>query len=71
MRRFMEDVDIRRQIFLSLFEHVGKVLTNSTPGKVAYILQIERFQIDAKKFERTQINNFFSDVFIAVVVFVA
>ena len=50
MRRFMENVDIRRQIFLSLFE---KYLN---PGKVAYIWQIERVQIDAIKFERTQIH---------------
>ena len=50
MRRFMENVDIRRQIFLSLFE---KYLN---PGKVAYIWQIEQVQIDAIKFERTQIH---------------
>ena len=50
MRRFMENVDIRRQIFLSLFEK------NLNPGKVAYIWQIERVQIDAIKFERTQIH---------------
>ena len=55
----------------SLFEHVDKVLKNSAPRKVANIWQTEWFQIDAKKFERTQINNFFSDVFTAVVVFVA
>ena len=47
-----------------------KALKNSTPGKVAYIWRIERFQIDAIKFERTQIH-FFSDVFTAVVVVVA
>ena len=47
----------------SLFEHVDKVFKNSAPGKVAYIWQIERFQIDAKKFERTQINSFFSAMF--------
>ena len=39
---------------------------NSTPGKVACIRHIERVQIDAIKFERTQIP-FFSDVFTAVV----
>ena len=49
---------------------MDKALKNSTPGKVAYIWQIERFQIDAIKFERTQIH-FFSDVFTAVVVAVA
>ena len=38
--------------------------------KVAYIWIIERFPIDAIKFERTQIH-FFSDVFTAVVVVVA
>ena len=38
--------------------------------KVAYIWIVERLQIDAIKFERTQIH-FFSDVFTAVVVVVA
>ena len=67
--RFMEDVDIRRRIFLALFEL--EVLTNSTPRKVACrIWHIERIQIDAIKFERTQIH-FFSDVFTAVVVVIA
>ena len=33
-----------------------KVLKNSTPGKVAYIWHIERVQIYAIKFERTQIH---------------
>ena len=50
--------------------NVDKVINNSFPGIVAYIWRIERFQIDAIKFERTQIH-FFSDVFTAVVVFVA
>ena len=35
---------------------MDKALKNSTPGKVAYIRRIERFQIDAIKFERTQIH---------------
>ena len=35
---------------------MDKALKNSTPGKVAYIWRIERFQIDAIKFERTQIH---------------
>ena len=48
---------------------MDKALKNSTPGKVAYIWRIERFQIDAIKFERTQIH-FFSDFFTAVVVVV-
>ena len=69
MRRFMEDVDILRQFSL-LYLNMAKALKNSTPGKVAYIWRIERFQIDAIKFERTQIH-FFSDVFTAVVVVVA
>ena len=46
---------------------MNKALKNSTPGKVAYIWRIERFQIDPIKFERTQIH-FFSDVFTAVLV---
>ena len=48
---------------------MDKVLNISTPGKVAYICRIERFQIDALKIERTQ-TSFFSDVFTAVVVVV-
>ena len=52
-RRFVEDMDILRKIFPSLFEH-GKNLKNSTPGNVAYIWRIKRFQMDAIKFERTQ-----------------
>ena len=42
LQRFMEDVDILKQIFPSLFEHRYKALKNSTPGKVAYIWQIEQ-----------------------------
>ena len=49
---------------------MDKALKNSTPGKVAYICRIERVQIDAIKFERTQIH-FFSDVFTAAAVVVA
>ena len=45
MRRFMEDF---------LYLNMDKVLNISTPGKVAYICRIERFQIDALKIERTQ-----------------
>ena len=57
VRRFMEDVDIRRRIFLPLL-NLNKILKNSTPGKVAYIWHIERVQLDAIKFERTQIHFF-------------
>ena len=49
---------------------MDKVVKNSTPRKLAYIWRIVRFQIDATKFERTQIH-LFSDVFTAVVVVVA
>ena len=35
---------------------MDKVFKNLIPGKVAYIWQIERVQIDAIKFERTQIQ---------------
>ena len=58
---FMKDMDIRRRMFLALFE------LEWNPGKVACIWHIERVQIDAIKFERTQIH-FFSDVFTADVV---
>ena len=39
-----------------LYLNVDKALRNSTLGKVLYISRIERFQIDAIKFERTQIH---------------
>ena len=52
-----------------LYLNMDKVVKNSTPRKLAYIWRIVRFQIDAIKFERTQIP-FFSDVFTAVVVVV-
>ena len=35
---------------------MDKALKNLTPGKVAYICRIERFQIGAIKIERTQIH---------------
>ena len=69
MRRFLEDVDMRWSIFLSLFEPGYKVLNNSTPRKIAYIWHIEQVQIDALKFERRHIR-LFSDVFTAVVAIV-
>ena len=56
--------------FSLLYLNMDKALKNSTPGKVAYIWRIERFQIGAIKFERTQIH-FFSDVFSDVVIAVA
>ena len=52
--------------FSFLFFTQDKILKNSTPGKIAYIRQIERVQIDTIEFEKTQIH-FFSDVFIAAV----
>ena len=63
----MEDVDIRRQIFLF---NMDKVRKNLTTGKVAYIWQIKRVQIDEIKFERTQIQ-FLVTFITAVVVVVA
>ena len=38
--------------------NLNKILKNSTPGEIAYIWQIERVQIDAIKFEKTQIEFF-------------
>ena len=38
--------------------NLNKILKNSTPGEIAYIWQIERAQIDAIKFEKTQIEFF-------------
>ena len=48
----------------SISTWIKPLIKNSTPGKVAYIWRIERYQIDAIKFERTQIH-FFGDVFTA------
>ena len=70
MWRFMEDMNIWQQIFLSLFLSLGKLLTNSTPGNIAYIWQIEQVQIEAVKLARMQFH-FFRDVFTTVVVIVA
>ena len=42
--------------FSFLYLNMDKALKNLTPGKVAYICRIERFQIDAIKIERTQIH---------------
>ena len=67
MRHFMVDVNVRRRIFL--FLNLNKILKNSTPGEIAYIWQIERVQIDAIKFEKTQIE-FFQRLFTAAVVIV-
>ena len=69
MWRFMEDVNIWQQISRSLFLILDKLLTNSTPGNIAYIWQIEGFQIEAVKAARMQIH-FFRDVFTTVVVIV-
>ena len=46
--------------FSFLYFNMDKALKNSTPGKVAYIWRIERFQLqmDAIKFERAQIQCF-------------
>ena len=56
--------------FSFLFLNLNKILKNSTPGKVAYLWRIERVQIEAIKFERTQIL-FFTNVFTAVVIVLA
>ena len=56
--------------FSFLYFNMDKALKISTPGNVAYIWQIERFQRDPIKFEQTQIQCF-SDLFTAVIVVVA
>ena len=56
--------------FSFLFLNLNKILKNSTPGKVAYLWHIERVQIEAIMFERTQIL-FFTNVFTAVVIVLA
>ena len=61
--RFMENVDIRHDTTTnfpsSFWTRLNNILKNSTPGKVACIWLIERVQIDAIKFERTQIHFFY------------
>ena len=42
--------------FLLLYLNMEKALKNSTAGEVAYIWRIERFQMDAIRFERIQIH---------------
>ena len=61
-------LSVQSHRFSLLYLNMDKALKNSSPGKVTYICGIERFQIDAVKFERTQIHFFFCDVFAAVVV---
>ena len=56
--------------FSFLFLNLNKVLNNSTPGKVACISHIERVQIYAIKFERTQIH-FLATFSLPIVVVVA
>ena len=50
----MEDVDTRRRIFRHL--NLNKIFKNSILEKVACIWHIEWVQIDAIKFERTQVH---------------
>ena len=59
----MEDVNIRRRISFFFFNQV-KILSIPTLEKIAYFWQIENIQIDAIKFEWTQIH-FFDGVFTA------
>ena len=47
--------ELEQTNFLSLFLNLDKFLKNSTPGEISYIWQIERVQIDAIKFKRTEI----------------
>ena len=61
MRSFMEEVTIRRRIFL-LYLKLNKLLTNSPPGEIAYIRPIERVQIDPIKIEEMLVH-FLTDVF--------
>ena len=63
---FMEDVNKRWQIFLSLL-NLSEVSKNSTPWKFAYIWHFQRIRINTTKFEVTRIH-FKSDIFGAVTV---
>ena len=64
--RFTEDMEYYDE-FPFIFLSLSKILKNSTPGKVTCIWHIEQIQIDAIKFERTQIH-FFTVIFTAVVI---
>ena len=50
---------VRSHRFSLLYLNMEKALKNSTPGKVAYIWRIERFQIDTIKFEGRKFIFFF------------
>ena len=52
--RFMEDVNKRRQIFLSL--NFSAVPKKSTPRKFAHFWHFKRIGINAEKFEKTRIH---------------
>ena len=56
--------------FSFLLLNLNKIFKNSTQGKVPCIWHIKRVQIDAIKFERTQIH-FFTNVFTAIVIVLA
>ena len=72
MRRFMEEVNVRRQNLFSFpFFYLDNVLKNSTPGEIAGLhLTIWAGPNRRDKFERTQIH-FSPHVFNAVMVVVA
>ena len=55
MRRFLGTWTYDDEFSFSLFLNLDKVLKNSTPGKIAYIWQIEQVQRDAIKFKTTEI----------------
>lgn len=64
----MKDVNKRCECSF-VFLNLAAVLKNSSPGKFAYIWQIERGQINTIEFEIIVIN-FFSNVFTVVVIVV-
>ena len=63
----MEDVNKRRQIFLSL--NISAVPKKSTPRKFAHFWHFKRIGINAEKFEKTRFH-FYSDVFAVVAIVV-
>ena len=50
---------------------LDKALKNSSPGEIAYIWQIEWYQINMIKFKRMQTNFFSSNVFTTIVIIIA
>ena len=63
--RFLDNLNIRRRISLTLFKHLNIFLKNSTLGDFAYIKHSDRVGMIALRFHRSR-SHFSSDVFATV-----